>query len=40
MEFAMLQLIKFSKFSNFTIYLLGIFVAMGLDRDGRNSSYI
>jgi hypothetical protein len=40
MEFALLQLIKLSKFANFTIYLLGVFVAMGLDRDGRGSSYI
>jgi hypothetical protein len=40
MEFALLQLIKVSKFTNFTFYLIGIFVAMGLDRDGKGSSYI
>jgi hypothetical protein len=38
--FALLQLIEVSKFVDFTSYLRRIFVAMGLDKDGKGSSYI
>jgi hypothetical protein len=38
--FALLQIIKVSKFVDFTSYLTRIFVAMGLDMDGKGSSYI